>query len=175
MEEMETRKCLLRKAEERDRERIWEILLQAKAQMRREGRRQWDEAYPSMEHVSADLARGWGHVLCDERGGVAACGAVVYDGEPAYERLDGRWLSEAPYVVVHRLAVAEEARHRGMALRFMQEVERMSRERGVESFKVDTNFDNLRMLHLLEKLGFVYCGEISYQQGQRKAFEKLLK
>lgn len=40
--------------------------------------------------------------------------------------------------------------------------------------KVDTNFDNAAMLHLLKKLGYTYCGEVYLAGGERKAFEKLL-
>jgi hypothetical protein len=30
------------------------------------------------------------------------------------------------------------------------------------------------MLHLMEKLGFEYCGKIQYERGERMAFEKLI-
>ena len=40
--------------------------------------------------------------------------------------------------------------------------------------KVDTNFDNVAMLHILKKLGYTYCGEVYLAGGERKAFEKLL-
>ncbi len=40
--------------------------------------------------------------------------------------------------------------------------------------KVDTNFDNAAMLHILKKLGYTYCGEVYLAGGERKAFEKLL-
>jgi hypothetical protein len=40
--------------------------------------------------------------------------------------------------------------------------------------KVDTNFDNAAMLHLLKKLGYTYCGEVYLAGGERKAFEKLI-
>ena len=56
----------------------------------------------------------------------------------------------------------------------MQEVERLALGKGVHSFKADTNYDNERMQHLFEKMGFTYCGTIFYQQGKRMAYEKLL-
>ena len=99
---------------------------------------------------------------------------MVFDGEPAYNSIEGRWLSEQPYVVVHRLAVADEMKQKGIASLFMQKVEKLSRSQGIHSFKVDTNFDNFYMHRMLEKLGFSYCGEILYQRGTRMAYEKLL-
>jgi RimJ/RimL family protein N-acetyltransferase len=53
-------------------------------------------------------------------------------------------------------------------------VEHLAAEKGVGSFKVDTNFDNSVMLHLMEKLGFAYCGRIQYDRGERLAYEKLI-
>ena len=102
---------------------IWEIILQAKAQMYREGKHQWDENYPTVPILENDVRRGWGYVLVpsDNDSDIIAYGAVVFDGEPAYSGLqDGKWLSEQPYVVLHRLAVADRWKRQGMAVRYMQ-------------------------------------------------------
>ena len=45
--------------------------------------------------------------------------------------------------------------------------------RGVHSIKVDTNYDNFYMQHLLRSLGFTYCGDVIYPQGSRLAYEKV--
>ncbi len=164
---------LFRPAVPADFNRIWEIILQAKEQMRRENKCQWSEHYPAREHISADIANGYAHVLCREKS-IIACGAVVFDGEPAYRHIRGKWLSDKPYVVVHRLAVADEAKRRGIAAVFMRETEKKSKMQGIRSFRVDTNSDNFYMQKLLTKLGFAYCGEITYPQGTRMAYEKLL-
>ena len=42
---------------------IWDIILQAKAQMCREGKHQWDENYPTIQILKNDVMQGWGHVL----------------------------------------------------------------------------------------------------------------
>lgn len=150
---------------------ITSILRQAARRMLAEGKQQWDESYPNETHVSADIKRGVGYVIeCD--GAPIAYGAVVFDGEPAYDDLRGRWLSEGPYVVVHRLAISQEMQGKGLGRLFMNCVADFARTKGVHSFKVDTNFDNFAMLHLLDRLGFTYCGEVQYSRGSRKAFEK---
>lgn len=156
-----------------DHTRIWQIILQAKAQMYREQKQQWSEQYPAPQHISDDTAKGYGHVLCNANN-IIAYGAVIFDGEPAYSQINGVWLSQGQYVVVHRLAVAEEAKRQGVAPDFMLQVEKLAIAKGVHSFKVDTNFDNFHMLKILQKLGFKQCGEINYPQGKRIAFEKLI-
>ncbi len=165
---------IFRKASLTEVDRIMEIIDEAKLQMRREGKNQWDEKYPARQHIETDIADGNAYVMILE-GQIAAYGAVVFTGEPAYNGIQGRWLSEQPYVVLHRLAVTESVKGHGIGRLFMQEVERMSRSAGVHSFKVDTNYDNARMLRLLDKTGFTYCGQIFYPQGARMAYEKLLK
>ena len=108
-------------------------------------------------------------------GQIVAYGAVVFTGESSYNDIQGKWLTEQPYVVLHRLAVSECDKGHGIGQRFMEEVERMSVAKGVFSFKVDTNHDNERMLRVLEKTGFTYCGNIFFQGDYRMAYEKLLK
>lgn len=166
-------KTILRKATPGDRDRIWEIIQQAKAQMNKENKQQWNESYPAAEHIAADIENNYAYVLCIENN-VIAYGAIVFDGEPTYQSIQGKWLSECPYVVVHRLAVAEEMKRQGIATIFIKEVETLSLEKGVHSFRVDTNFDNFYMQKILEKLHFTYCGEITFQGGSRIAYEKLL-
>lgn len=164
----------LRPATETDASRIWEIIQQAKAQMYRENKQQWDESYPALEHIAADISNGYAFVLCNE-GNIIAYAAVVFDGEPTYQNIQGHWLSDQPYVVIHRLAVAEEMKKRGIATIFMQEVEKLCIKKDVHSFKVDTNFDNFYMQKILEKCGFTYCGEITFQGGSRLAYEKIIQ
>ena len=108
------------------------------------------------------------------QGNVVAYGAVVFDGEPAYDAIEGAWLTDGDYVVLHRMAVADGEKGHGVATEFMRRVEAMSCGRGTGSMRVDTNFDNRYMLRMLGRLGFVYCGKVRYRSGERLAFEKTL-
>lgn len=164
-----------RLAEETEIERIWEIILQAKAQMRRLNSKQWDDNYPAIETIQQDIRDRNGYVLlADNR--IIAYGVVSFDGEPAYKEIDGKWSNELPYMIVHRLAVAEEAKRQGIAKRFMLEAENVSRQKGIYNFRVDTNFDNAYMLHLIDTLGFKYSGLVYYRgTNERRAFEKSIR
>lgn len=167
-----------RRASAEDAARILEIIRQAQAQMRAAGSQQWQNGYPALGDIRRDIERGYGYVLChpgqDTPCGVVAYGAVVFDGEAAYEEIEGRWETPEPYVVLHRLAVADEMKRRGVAAEYLRRVESLALDRGVDAFRVDTNFDNRYMLRLLEKTGFRYCGKIRYDSGERLAFEKQL-
>ena len=58
--------------------------------------------------------------------------------------------------------------------KFFGTLDDFARSKKVYSIKVDTNFDNLAMLAILEKLGYAYCGEVVFRESARKAFEKVL-
>lgn len=165
---------LFRPAVPEDQQHILAIIRQAQEQMRLRGSLQWQNGYPSTEHIAADTACGYGYVLCTGDGTIAAYGAVVFDAEPAYTAIRGAWLDQAPYVVLHRLAVAGEIKGRGIATEFMLRIIALAQQRGVNSFRIDTNFDNEPMLRMLSALGFVGCGEIHYQGDSRIAFQKIL-
>ena len=45
----------------------------------------------------------------------------------------------------------------------------------IYSVKADTNFDNLAMMKVFEKLGYTFCGHVYFRGGQRKAYEKVLQ
>lgn len=176
---MKTERCYIsgatvfRKAADADVSAITAILKMAVRQMLAEGKQQWNESYPNEIHVRTDIDKGVGYVLERDKE-IVAYAAVVFDGEPAYDSLDGKWLSDEKYVVVHRMAVSQTMKGKGLGGAFMQAIEEYARSLGVKSFRIDTNFDNYAMLALLTKLGFTYCGEIQYESGSRKAFEKLI-
>lgn len=164
---------IFRKATVNDVPQVMRIINDAISRMLNEGKCQWSRNYPAPEHILADIQNDCAYVLSDGPD-VLAYGAVITDGEPAYEILEGEWLSDGQSVVVHRLAVSMAEQSRGNGARFMKAVEHFAASQGIGSFKVDTNFDNDRMLHLLDKLGFERCGIIQYPQGERIAFEKLI-
>ena len=194
-------KLVFRRARPADAARIMEIIRQAQAQMRALGSLQWQDGYPAAADIGHDIACGYGWVFekpeaeksTDARGtdgtgaagfravtaaaaqgNVIAYGAVVFDGEPAYDAIEGAWLTDGEYVVLHRMAVADGEKGRGVATEFMRRVEAMACGRGTGSMRVDTNFDNRYMLRMLGRLGFVYCGKVRYRSGERLAFEKTL-
>lgn len=130
--------------------------------------RETQEALETRETQAAKAA------AAQAQGNVVAYGAVVFDGEPAYDAIDGAWLTDGDYVVLHRMAVTDGEKGRGVATEFMRRVEAMACGRGTGSMRVDTNFDNRYMLRMLGRLGFVYCGKVRYRSGERLAFEKTL-
>ena len=163
-----------RLAEEQDKASIWVILQQAIERRRLDGSKQWQDGYPNADTIQNDIEKQVGYVLLlnDE---VIAYAAVLINDEPAYEAIEGKWLTNGDFVVVHRVAVSESAVGKGVAQRIFKNIEEVALVKNIRSIKVDTNFDNLAMLRILEKLDYVYCGEVFFRGTSRKAFEKVLK
>ena len=65
---LQTDSLLFRPALPDDLERICTIIRQAQAQMRLRGSRQWQNGYPAAAHITDDIDRGYGHVLCTHTG-----------------------------------------------------------------------------------------------------------
>ena len=166
-------KLKFRQATPDDSQEIWQILQQAILRRKNDGSRQWQDGYPNTGTVQSDIEHGIGYVLT-ENDAVAAYAAVIFNDEPAYEAIEGKWLSDADFNVIHRVAVSDEAAGKGFATEIFRRIEEYSRQNGVFSIKVDTNFDNKAMLRILEKLGYTYCGEVYFRGSARRAFEKIL-
>jgi GNAT superfamily N-acetyltransferase len=164
----------LRKATHADINTIWDILQQAIEQRRKDGSDQWQQGYPNRQTVEDDIAHGYGYVLTENEV-IIAYAAVLFGIEPAYNEIEGQWLTDGDYAAVHRVATANAVKGRGVATQLFRLIEDMSVRHHVFSIKVDTNFDNIPMLRILEKLDYTYCGEIFFGGAPRKAFEKVLR
>ena len=163
----------LRKADLPEIPAIWEILQQAIEQRRKDGSDQWQNGYPNKQTVYHDIINGCGYVVT-ENDVIIAYAAIIFGVEPAYNDIKGRWLTNDNYVVVHRVATANSARGKGVATRLIKMVEDLCIRNNVYSIKMDTNFDNVPMLRILDKLNYTYCGEIHVGDETRKAYEKIL-
>lgn len=165
---------VLRKALESELPIIWEIIQYAIERRRQDGSRQWQDGYPNPDSIRADFEKGYSYVV-EEEGTLLAYGAIIFDIEPAYNDIEGKWLTDGEYVGVHRVAASPLAKGKGVATFFFTELEEIAKANDIYSIKVDTNFDNGPMLHILDKLDYTYCGEVYFRGSARRAFEKVLR
>lgn len=166
-------KYIFRQANSEDSAQIWSILEKAIQRRKEEGSEQWQDGYPNPSVIKSDIEDQHGYVLADNDTVIAYCALLVND-EPAYADIKGKWLTNGDFVVYHRVAVSEDYLGKGLAVQLLQCIEDFAREKNIYSVKADTNFDNAGMLRIFEKLGYVYCGEVYFRGGSRKAFEKKL-
>ncbi len=163
-----------RKATLDDLPQIWIILQQAIRRRKADGSVQWQDGYPNPEVIENDIINGNGYVLALNDSIAVYC-AILLNDEPEYANLRGEWLTEADFVVFHRIAVAEEYIGQGIAKAMFGYIETFALQHEIYSIKADTNFDNAAMLHLFAQAGYVYCGEVYFRGSARLAFEKVLR
>ena len=160
---------------------IMKIVEDAQRFMHKNGVDQWVNGYPSRQEFLPDMEKRACYVAVED-GKTAGVATLLFEPEKEYPNIrEGRWLTadDALYGVIHRSAVSEDFRGRGVFKKLMGFLEGLAKEKGAVSVRVDTHRDNAVMRSALLKLGYVYCGrvEIIYKPGYSAmwvAYEKLL-
>lgn len=167
---------VLRKSTLADLEAMAQIASDAKAFLKRCGVSQWQKgAYPCAEDFARDMDLGIGYVVEEDGRVIAAC-AVTDDDEPAYRGLmNGSWRTpvNARYATIHRCAVLDSCRGRGVIGFLFGSVASWAEGKGLVSVRIDTHPDNKAMQRALEKAGFVRCGDLVLVSGEEKGDRRL--
>ena len=157
----------IRKTTQADLPTVMEIYAYARTCMKENGNpNQWHSHHPPQALIEADIKAGLSYV-CENENGIAAVFYFSIAQDPTYSKIDGKWLNDESYGVVHRIARGPDAKGAGaycLNWCFAQH----------PNIRIDTHRDNAAMLKLLENLGFIYCGIIWLANGdERMAFQKL--
>jgi GNAT superfamily N-acetyltransferase len=164
----------LQKAVSADFPEIWQLIQEAILRRKNEGSNQWQDGYPNPAVLQQDIQKGYGYVLRDQNTIIGYC-AVAINCEPEYEKIEGNWLTNSDFVVIHRIAIAEKYLGKSLSKTIIEAIETIAIEQNIFSIKVDTNHDNWAMLKIFEKMGFVFCGIVYFRGSPRRAYEKVLK
>ena len=127
---------------------------------------QWGNGHPSETLLREDIAQQRLY-LCVENEAILGVFCYFFGDDPTYAYVEGgTWLNEAPYGVIHRIAV--DVHGKGVA-KFCFDYA-FSR---CQNLKIDTHADNLPMQSALNKNGFIRCGTIYLANGDpRIAYQK---
>ncbi len=162
-----------KKANIKDIPEIWDILQHAIVRRKNEGSNQWQDGYPNPEVVKNDIEKEYAYVLTEAENIISYC-AVVVNYEPEYSKIDGKWLTNSEFVVIHRLALSENYLGKNLSKIMIEFVEDLAKINDIYSIKVDTNHDNFAMMKIFEKSGFSFCGIVHFRGSPRRAYEKVL-
>ncbi len=156
--------------------RVTEIFSQARAAIATLGIDQWQDGYPTADHLQADIDTRVGYVLT-EGDLVQGYFALMTTPDPTYKIIeDGCFLTEGEdYVTLHRVAMSDQLRGRGGAAMAVSYAVATALRKGYRSIRVDTHKGNVRMRKFLEKQGFSSCGTIYLESGAaRVAYERVM-
>lgn len=163
---------IIRLANMQDLDRIIHIYDSARCFMKANGNpNQWGTTNPPKAKTIEDIKTKKLHVVCENE---LIIGVFFFDmgNDPTYAVIyDGQWLNHDPYGVIHRIAISDEARGKGVA-GFCYEYAL----KRCKNLKIDTHTDNIPMQKSLAKNGFIKCGTIHLANGdERIAFQKTEK
>ena len=82
------------------------------------------------------------------------------------------------YLTIHRVAVSNKYRGKGIATLLFEYAYQYAKNKGLDSIRVDTHIGNIPMQSLTKKLDFKPCGYVIYDyievEPKRLIFEKLV-
>jgi RimJ/RimL family protein N-acetyltransferase len=110
---------------------------------------QWTKGAPDEKSLRKDISNRASFVV-EEKGKVVGTFALYHD-DHNYCEIQGSWLNDEPYVVIHRIASIRK----GVGTFVLQIVCGQ-----YKNVRIDTHKDNIPMQNLLKKIGFVHCGTI---------------
>lgn len=146
---------------------IMAIYEQARAFMAQTGNPdQWGMTYPPETMIRQDILNGKCYVNLKD-GNIAAVFYFAIEEDPTYGYIEGAWLNDQPYGVIHRISVGENGK--GTAAECFQFALKRC-----QNLRIDTHNDNLPMQRCLAKNGFQRCGTIYLEDGDpRIAYQKV--
>ncbi len=159
----------IRKAKQNDLEQILKVYETAREYMRKTGNPdQWGTDKPHKEWLEDDIKKGQLYVGQNDAGEIHFVFAFILGEDPTYSYIEnGKWLSDAPYGTIHR--IASDGKATGVvksAVDFCTKT--------ISNLRIDTHEDNKTMQHVVEKLGFKKCGTIYIDDGTpRIAYQRL--
>lgn len=162
-----------RLTEKKDLTQVLKIINDGIAYLKMQSSPQWQNGQgPDEAKILKDIAAEASYVLMLDGEVVGTC-TLVTAIDPAYEKIDGKWLTEGKYVAIHRVAMSQQHRGIGLGTTLLQAAINQSKKLGFDNIRIDTYPKNKPMLHLIEKAGFIYCGMIDfgYENGERCAFQ----
>lgn len=154
---------MIRKAKITDLDVIREVFEDAKKIMRKDGNlHQWNDGYPQDEVLINDIEKDQLYVIEEDE--ICACFVIQQGEDPTYKVIDGRWISNDPYVTIHRIAKRSGSHIFDKMFEYVK--------RTYKHIRIDTYQDNKIMRFLLKEHGFAYCGIIYLSDGDpRMAYE----
>ena len=162
----------IRKAKTDDLPQIRKIYNAAKEYMDASGNpKQWAVGYPPEEYLRQDMELSRLYV-CEERGKLCGVFMLSTEDDPTYHYIEGAWLNDEPYGVIHR--TASDGTTKGVFKLVLEFCKGKLNEQNITNLRIDTHEDNRTMQHLVEKYEFCRCGIIYLENGSPRIAYQLV-
>lgn len=159
---------MIRLATINDLDQIYSILKISIHKMRSENNlEQWNNMEQIQNLIIQDIKLSRYYVI--ENNEIDACFMFDVASDETYDYIEGKWLNEEKYGVIHRIASNFKLKNiLGQVLDFCL--------LHCDNIRIDTHIDNNRMKNALVRNGFIKCGTIYLKDGNpRIAYQKTIE
>lgn len=146
---------MIRVANNKDIKAIMNIIYEAKRRMKEQGLTQWQNDYPNDEIIKKDIESKSLFVYEENHELLATMSVFMFD--PVYDSIEGQWLNDNPYAVIHRIAIGNKAQKRKLTNSLYDFVFTYF---NVHDIRIDTHKNNEAMIRSLKRNGFIEVGVV---------------
>ena len=127
---------------------------------------QWGTVKPAVSQVENDIQNSKSYVCINDNNEIVGVFYFSIEEDPTYNYIEGKWLNDDKYGVIHRIAVKENTKGIGtFCINWAYEK--------CHNLKIDTHENNIPMRSLLKKIDFKFCGIIYLLDGNpRNAYQE---
>ena len=166
---------IIRKAHKTDLENIMTMYKSCVTGMIKNSIDQWDESYPNAEIITSDLEAVTYYVAEIKE---EIIGGINIDQNQDKTYLDINWEDTSDsFLVVHRLGVKEDFWNKKIGKDLMLFSEKLVKEKGLKSIRLDTYSGNPKAMEFYKRLGYSELGAIDLKPNKNKyyCFEKIIR
>lgn len=130
---------------------------------------QWINGYPAETDILRDIENDCHYVIEHDNDGIVGAFMFRIGNDPTYDVIEGAWLNDDKYGVIHRLA--SNGKHKGIAKMCFDYCFTK-----IRTIRVDTHHENKVMQNGILQYGFTPCGTIYCHNGSpRLAYQRTLE
>jgi len=158
-----------------DLEGLFQIYLNGKNELERNGIYQWTNNYPTISIIESDLRRGVLYTLKNDN---EIIGAINISEEQEIEYQSVNWeFDNSKILVIHRLVINPKHQRQGYAQRLMDFAENFARENDYSSIRLDAYSQNNRVIEFYKKRNYCISGKVNFPEREQPFYcmEKEIK
>lgn len=141
---------------------LFQIYLNAKNELERNGIYQWTDNYPTRSIIENDLKKGILFVL---RSNEEIIGAINISEEQETEYQTVSWeFNNSKVLVIHRLVIDPKYQGKGYAKKLMDFAEKFANENNYSSIRLDAYSQNKRVINFYEKRKYFIRGNVNFPE-----------
>lgn len=163
-EQTEKEQLKIEKGTLSDLNELFQIYLNGKNELEKNGIYQWSNNYPTRSIIESDLKKGVLFVLRNHKKIIGAIN-ISEEQEPEYETINWEF-DNLKVLVIHRLVIDPKYQGKGYARKLMDFAEKFAKENNYSSIRLDAYTQNKRVINFYEKRKYFIRGNVNFPERQ---------